>query len=210
MWHLHSEINAEYLKVACASPLYLLFMFFVRYQLLSLAWGVAIVHIYSGRLLLVFVAPVSKIFVLAQEKKPLMARPNWELLVLLVLQLLLVLLCRFVWHPSTFPHCTTVTIGGPGTGWRSRVSFFSLLLVAFVFAFNCCIKNTPGTHGLVTLFIAPTIHLLSLCFLSCPVKTLTVCGRARKLRYFMLATTAWGMNVLRAEVAFMEYVGSRS
>lgn len=44
-------------------------MFFVRYQLLSLAWGVAIVHIYSGRLLLVFVAPVSKIFVLAQEKK---------------------------------------------------------------------------------------------------------------------------------------------
>lgn len=85
--------------------------------------GVAIVHIYSGRQLLVFVAPVSKIFVLAQEKKPLMGTPNWELLVLVVLQLLLALVCLFVGHPSTFYHCMTVTIGGPGTGWRSRVFF---------------------------------------------------------------------------------------
>lgn len=105
-------------------PQYLLLIFFVHYQLLSLAWGRGHSPYIFRQAVACFCCACFKNICASTRKKPLMARPNWELLVLLVLQLLLVLLCLFVGHPSTFPHCRTVTIRGPGTGWRSRVSFF--------------------------------------------------------------------------------------
>lgn len=108
------------------------------------------------------------------------------------------------WWPAQLGNCCSCTYcsycgGHPSTfarilvGWEAWcITKFHLCLLRLVFAFNCCIKNTP-TRTATALYLWPLAYqsTLFLLFLFarflCPMKTLTTCGRGRQFGYFMYA-----------------------